>query len=609
MKSNRILVTESNYHAVLEKVKRSQLLSVDTETTGLAFYKDLIVGVSAYSPLYDEGWYWPFRHVDLSTKKFHTANLPLPYLAQVADALFKPNDVVCEKQIIGQNFQFDWKFFKEEDLAYPFTWFDTQIAAHHVNENEESFKLENLADKYLGGDDPLPTYSDSERELEDTICKLLKCPRKGCKKYFCYLDPTDTVTYDYPIQDVITAFELYAFYLPVLKGHGLRAMHKNYRFFVNGIASMEYNGLKVNVKRTHEKIEACNKIIDQARKELTELAGEKVNPNSHAKMAKVLKVPTTEATYLEKSRGVAKDSIPGAQALLDFRKAYGAVSRFYRPFLENKDSTDIVHTNLRLVGGWDDGANNGGTVSGRPSSQHPNFLNLPRGTGKPESARDVIESPFDDHVLVELDYGQAELRLAAFYGKVTPLIEAFQKGEDPHALTGELVGVSRQLGKTANFSFLYGIGADSFAYKFHLKLDVARHLLGGWHDAYPGMRQLQNRCKTVAEQNRFIRMFNGRVRHFNTYKAKTKDAANNLIQGSVGCMIEIAVGRMVREMPEFPLVLTIYDSVYLLSPVNRVAECVEKARAIMQPQPWCTVPMVVDAKYGKIWGEMKPFEE
>ena len=95
-----------------------------------------------------------------------------------------------------------------------------------------------------------------------------------------------------------------------------------------------------------------------------------------------------------------------------------------------------------------------GAESGRMSCIKPNLQQIPRD----EEFRACVEAP-EGWTLVDADFGQMELRLAAAVAEDERMTMAFQDGEDLHTVTAEALGCSRQIAKSANFGLLYGSGA------------------------------------------------------------------------------------------------------------------------------------------------------
>ena len=76
-----------------------------------------------------------------------------------------------------------------------------------------------------------------------------------------------------------------------------------------------------------------------------------------------------------------------------------------------------------------------GAESGRMSCINPNNQQIPRD----KQFRGCVEAP-DGYLLVDADFGQMELRLAAALAKDQRMTQAFLDGEDPHTVTAEALG-------------------------------------------------------------------------------------------------------------------------------------------------------------------------
>ena len=63
--------------------------------------------------------------------------------------------------------------------------------------------------------------------------------------------------------------------------------------------------------------------------------------------------------------------------------------------------------------------------------------------------------------ILDADYSQMELRLAAVVAEDENMMQAFKDGKDLHTATAEALGCERQIAKSANFGLLYGSGAKT----------------------------------------------------------------------------------------------------------------------------------------------------
>jgi len=140
-------------------------------------------------------------------------------------------------------------------------------------------------------------------------------------------------------------------------------------------------------------------------------------------------------------------------ALLRHRDATKTLE-FLRSWLELRDPTNVIHATYNV----------GFVKTGRLSSSNPNVQQI--------SARlKPAFIPRPGHVLLDLDYSQVELRVAAFISRSQPMIEAFQRGDDLHRLLAakiagkapeDVTSLERKRAKAGNFGLLYGMSPGGF---------------------------------------------------------------------------------------------------------------------------------------------------
>lgn len=121
---------------------------------------------------------------------------------------------------------------------------------------------------------------------------------------------------------------------------------------------------------------------------------------------------------------------PAVEDLLEFRGAKQQLSFFiegWKPFIVH----NRIHPSFKLHG----------TVTGRPSCEHPNFQQVPRDV----RIRSLICSP-SGYELVEIDLSQIELRIVAEISGESNMRKAFRDGIDIHWLT-TMNELSRGAGK------------------------------------------------------------------------------------------------------------------------------------------------------------------
>jgi hypothetical protein len=163
-----------------------------------------------------------------------------------------------------------------------------------------------------------------------------------------------------------------------------------------------------------------------------------------------------------------------------------------------------------------------GTFTGRFSSSDFNYQNMPKKYHY-EVDEETFDFNFRNAIIVPdgwwglgFDISQGELRIIAAEAGETAMLEAFEQGEDLHALTasrllhvsldevsagGELFGRQvdsfRQLGKTMNFALSYQLTVQGLADRLVCTVDEAQEMFEGYFVAYPAIAEWTR--KTVAD--------------------------------------------------------------------------------------------------------------
>lgn len=571
-----MLVSESNYAPAMEKLDKCTELSVDDETTGLTPWLDSRqCGIAIEGA--GEAFYFPFRHGE-------GPNLPLSKMADFRKLLSKP-DVTY----IGWNYGFDMKMNLQDGVPMPRKVEDVQQAIHLLNENEGGPKshgasLKPCADKYLG-----PGKSKSEEELIDKLCLRYKCSRKDAKGLMWKLPASDVA--EYACNDVILTRQLRDFFKPHLESWKLYDLWQETNEYLLAITEMEVEGLDLDVFLIHQYIDECRDQEARLLQEVYEDAGYPINLNSPKQVCAWLRVPTSAAEYL--------DSLPKSGVSQSIEKLQGFRSwrimrtNYYEAFLRFMDKHGTLHPNLNITG----------TISGRLTADKPPLQALPVRDDA-QKVKDTIVEFNPDYEIGEADWSQCELRVGSHYAQEKTMADKLVRGADLHTETAQEAGVPRDVGKRITFSAFYGIGAQTLADRLGVPKSQAGQWLNKWHRLYPGVRQLYTRCEAIASDRRYIKMYTGRLRHFNAEYAYTHKASSNLIQGSVAEMARIAITRIRRELG-LKMKLQVHDSIYWKSKKSERKEIAHEVKRIMEDQPWCTVPHRVDVKFGRDMGHME----
>lgn len=172
-----------------------------------------------------------------------------------------------------------------------------------------------------------------------------------------------------------------------------------------------------------------------------------------------------------------------------------------------------------------------------------NVQNIPR------SQKDVKRAflPKFDAFLF-FDYKAIEVRLLAYYLGAAindhSLASEINNGADPHAITAqglygkaEVSDEERQVGKTLNFSIIYGGGTPTIMRQLGVDFKEARRLLKAYHETRPGIKILNQSIAETLGTRGYIQGLYGRRLHVQ----EEHKALNALIQGSAADLMRNAV--------------------------------------------------------------------
>jgi len=572
-----LVLTPEQYQYAMNRLEKEDEPMTDTETNGLQYGRDDICAVQFDAG--GEDFYLPFRHLD-------GPNLELHKLQEVGKVLHE------KASIGGYNYKFDTNMHANEGTKPPVSVKDAMIGMWLLNENEDFFKMEYLAKRYID-----PTAGDEEDKLLDFLQGQFGGERKKVKKHLHKVSAE--IAAGYGCQDVRTTRQLKDFCEPLLEEQGLTQLWIEWCQYAQDIGTMERVGMPIDMDELEQGIIANTERAYELKQEIWNAAGYQINPNSHQQMRAFLGTPATDKDTLH----WYKDR-PDVKMLLDYRVHAQAERSYYRPYLQFMLDNGLLHPNFNPTG----------TITGRPTASNPNMLNTPRESSKYSVKRVFIAPP--GYTMVELDLSQAEMRIGCHYGQVDNMAKILAEGGDIHQHTADGIGITRQIAKNVNFSANYGIGYRSFSKKYYVPLDKSKMYLAGYHMQYPGFKRLARTAEEFVRTNGYIEFYTGRLGHFNRLPehegfhrkcTPAKDAANRLIQGSVSSVMRIALSRVRAEIPEFRTCLTVYDSLLGFVRDEHVDFTIPVVSDILQKQPWCSVPMRVDVKTGKRWSDLKEY--
>jgi DNA polymerase-1 len=289
-----------------------------------------------------------------------------------------------------------------------------------------------------------------------------------------------------------------------------------------------------------------------------------------------------------------------------------------------------------------------GADTGRLSSSNPNLQNIPRAKGSPEGkmARDGFWSGDDDWILVEGDYSQLELRIAAMVSGDPLMIDLFRQGVDFHDATARMIaplafGIShaqwdvmttemreeyRSKTKPVNFGIHYGKTAAGLAAELKTSVAKTERILEAVLGQFPVLRKEMEQTLRSARRDggvmvqwagedanwRWLTAIADQGEAFEGRRKNAENAAwNTRIQGGAAHYATASL-KPVQDAYEAEglrarLLFPVHDSLVTRCPRSERDEVARIKREVMTSH-WCgDVPLVVDFKEGRSWGSMKSF--
>lgn len=421
---------------------------------------------------------------------------------------------------------------------------------------------------------------------------------------------------------------------PELESMGMASLFNDIEMpLLSVLARMELSGVAIDVGALRELSATLAEEIGRVEEEIYKSVGHEFNISSPQQLSHVL----FEELHLPRTRRLktgayttdaqALEGLRGLHDVIDLIYSYRELTKLKSTYLDALPALVNAETN-RLHTEF----NQAGAATGRLSSRDPNLQNIPVRTALGEEvrrafvARDVGPDPH----LLSADYSQIELRIMAHITEDPALVGAFRRDEDIHAATASQVfGVSldevtplmRRRAKVFNFGVLYGLSEYGLSLRERIPREEAAEFIRTYFEKYPGItRYVEETVERVRELGYAETLF-GRRRYLpeinsgnrNVRQAAERAAINMPVQGTAADIIKIAMNRIDAEMERRRMrslmTLQVHDELIFECPRDELEDVRSLALDIMPTSMEMKVPLKVDTKVGKNWGEMEYGEE
>ena len=507
---------------------QNNLISIDTETTGLDPLLDEIVGVCIYTPNQPSA-YIPLNHISYITHEKIDGQLSIDFVKEQFNRLIE-----TKPDIIMFNATFDIRFMRNrvgvKDIYC--TW-DCYLAARCLNENEPSSALKKLHQKYVLDDkEDAFTFDDLFRGITFNIIPI-------------------KTAYLYAAHDPIITYELYMYQKQYLREDIEREDLRNvYWVFkniempcVSVVADMEDTGIEFDFEYNAKLKEKYHKILEEKEEAFIksyqpysaeiskyEKLEDPINIASTQQLAILLydimgcdlffDKNTKKETRSTKEEALKKLDNPVANAILEYREFATIVSTFIDKLPECVNPNDgRIHCKF----------NQYGADTGRMSSSDPNLQNIHSHN---KDIRKMFKAT-DGYVLMSSDYSQQEPRTMAQLCGDEKMLQAYREGKDlyaeiaslsfnttyenclefrPDGTTNKEGKERRSQAKSILLGVLYGRGVPSIAEQLGTDVKKAQKIKDSVFKGFPAIEQFEQDSKRMAEELGYVTTLWGRKR-------------------------------------------------------------------------------------------------
>ncbi len=591
-----IVNTPSDLDVLVNRLAESKSFAFDLETTSLNPLQADMVGIS-FSPAPSEAYYVPVGHTSLQS----VAQLPQP---QVIDRL-KPVLEDSRLAKLAHNGKYDMAVLAEHGVMVNNLTFDTMVAAYLMG--EKSLGLKALAFSKLNIDMTHIT------DLIGTGAKQLPMSQVEIEKVA-----------NYACADADMTHRLADLFGKELQEQGLWQLFADVEMpLVPVLLQMERNGIALDKKLLRDMSQELGGQISKLEERVLTLAGEEFNINSPQQLGKILfdklQIPTprrgkskysTEASVLEELK---------EYEIIQLVQEYRQLSKLKSTYIDALPTlinakTGRVHTSF----------NQTRTTTGRLSSSEPNLQNIPVRGDMGRQIRCAFIAPKGSHLFAG-DYSQVDLRALAHLSQDPGLVQAFQQDEDIHAATAaQLFNVERtkvtadmrRLAKTVNFGVIYGMSEYGLEQATELSREEAAQFITAYFARYPKVKEYLEATKKQARDNGCVQTILGRRRfipEINSANRQVREAAERMainmpVQGTSADIIKVAMINLEREMNKKQLqskmLLQVHDELVFEVPDGEMPTMQQLVPQVMSSAIQLNVPLKVDTKKGRNWGEM-----
>lgn len=598
----------SQYIITLDELMRGSgsTISLDTETTGLSWSNDKLIGVGTYCKNLNVMGYVPTLD-DVERNRVKSA---LKELSK-------------DTTIIMHNAKFDLHFMGLNPTKGGWKILDTTVMVHLLDSRNKK-SLKESENTFLG--------TDSKRH------HVAAAPART-KIWDWSLDLVSA----YCANDCLVTYQLAEVLYPRLEAEGLLKVFWKEMKYLRVVNDIEEYGVVLDEDFVYSASAKLGRSLEKMEEELYDACGNTFNWRSPQQLSKAIydglgiprpKNPFADADGIDRSRfadsGKYKSTCTSTflltekvhhplGELISSMRECAKLRKSLLKYLELKDENRILHTTFNMTG----------TRTGRLSSSKPNLQNVAsatRGrftqsvyTGSVErtdefNMRRAIK-PRPGHVFVAVDYKQMEMRMFGILSQDPFMLNALLAGKDVHLEIAlkvwgdcgyDMNMVHREWSKTITFGLIYGMTLGSLQYKLNMTRMQAAKVTDQYWGEFPRIKPWMNEIIESCKMMGFVRYWSGRIwredNPLDMYRG-----CNALIQGGCADFLSIAAIKVYEwtlKQPSHHIINLVHDEIITEVPENDILRSARVISELMQVPEIFNIPFATDAKVGISYGEM-----
>lgn len=539
---------------------------------------------------------------------------------------------VCESPAdkIMHNAQYDAGWLRRTGFKINGRIIDTMVIASLLDENRFSYSLNALAYDYISKTKSEKGLTEAAQEFGvDPKAELWKLPSM-------YVGP-------YAETDAEVTLELWNCFKALIQKEDLQSIVDLELGVLPVLIDMTWKGVRIDTNRVERTRDYLLKEEKKVYSRIKDLTDQNVEIWAAASLAKAfdsvsLPYPKTDKGAPSFTKAfLAEHTHELPKLILRCRELNKTHGTFISTIMKYTTPQGRIHGHINQIRSDD-----GGTVSGRISMNHPNLQQIPARDPQLGPMIRSLFLPEEGAQWASLDYSQQEPRILVHYAHafarsqnqdmkgVNEFVDGYINDPDMdfHTMVAEMAKIPRKQAKTINLGLIYGMGVNKLSDQLDIPVDEAKTLIQQYHDKVPFVKFLMNGVMNKLNNRTSsgsIRSILGRKCRFDLWepdtfamnkalpykeavneygpttrlkRAYTYKALNRLIQASAADMTKQAMVNIYSE-GIIPLI-QIHDEIAVSFTST---DETKKVASIMEDAVKLNVPSKVDIEVGPSWGE------